>query len=300
LMGVWANLHAGFAAGLAIVALKIIVERSKPLMLWGGIALLSTLVNPYGYGLYAELWRTLSDSKLSSSITEWAPLSLNLDVAPYVVIVIVVLVAWRGWSFLRLVGIALCGAAIWSNRNMSLLVVGSAGFVSSYLGQIEATLKSIVVRGESLFRAGWFNASLCLGVGVLFPIALLLYPPALPGSLTLEVPSNAIASLRSQPCRGHLFNDYNYGGIIIWQLPGVPDYIDGRMPSWEGPRGSYLALYNRVLRGGSFAQAEFARYNIQCVLISKYDSSLSGWLSAQSDWHMTLDSQEAQLWRHGQ
>jgi hypothetical protein len=296
LMAMWANLHAGFAAGLAIVVLKSITGRSIRLAGWAIAALLATLANPYGYGLYVELWRTLGDSKLSSAITEWAPLSPNQDVAPYLVAIIVCLIVWRGFRFPRLVGMGLCAAAIWSNRNMSLLVVGTCGYMSDYFGHIETKLRRIDSQWP---KVGKLSSWVAVAVGVGLPIALLLYPPNLPGSLTLASPSMAIASLKADPCQGHLFNDYNYGGLIIWQLPGVPDYIDGRMPSWVGPNGSYLQRYDQVLAGGTVAEQEFVRFDVRCALISHNDVRLSRWLAIQPGWRLTLQGQDAQLWRKG-
>jgi hypothetical protein len=285
---IWANLHAGFAAGLALMLLKVFTNKSRSLAKWTVAAAAATVINPYGVELYVELARTLGDAKLSSSITEWAPLSLNQDVAPYLVAICVCLVIWRGSGFARMAGTGLLAAAIWSNRNMSLLVVGTAAMLGDMAHHGMRVLRSIAV--PLWLRSRWT---------VLYPIALLLYPPTLPGSLTLTVPSMALASLKSAPCSGHLFNDYNYGGLIIWKLPGVPDFIDGRMPSWTGPQGRYLDIYNHVLEGNAFTGSEFNRYNVRCAIISKYDTKLSAWLSSKTDWHLTVNTQDAQLWRQG-
>jgi hypothetical protein len=179
---------------------------------------------------------------------------------------------------------------------MSLLVVGTVGMMANLFHRVAFQIKSSA-RLSSWGESGILAISISVLVGIIYPVSLLLYPPKLPDGLTLNYPAKAIASLRSQACPGHLFNDYNYGGIILWQLPGVADYIDGRMPSWVGPRGKYLDIYNRTLGGGAYTTEEFARYNIQCVLISQYDTKLSSWLSTQPPWHLSIRSQDAQLWR---
>jgi hypothetical protein len=74
-------------------------------------------------------------------------------------------------------------------------------------------------------------------------------------------------------------------------------YIDGRMPSWSGPRGRYLYLFVRVLDEGKFADEEFARYNIRCALIPKYDKKLSAHLRTKPGWRLELTADDAQLWR---
>jgi hypothetical protein len=296
LMAVWANLHAGFVAGFALIAVKIVLERSRVLLVWLAAAVFATVANPYGIGLYAELARTLGDNKLSTSIAEWAPLSINQDVAAYLVAIAMCLVVWRTWDFFRTVGTGFVAATVWSNRNMSLLVVGTVGMIAE-LSHLFARQLNSSVRVPSWIKSGIFTFSISVLVGVFYPVSLLLFPPVLADSLTLQYPAMALASLRTQVCPGHLFNDYNYGGIILWKLPGVPDYIDGRMPSWVGPRGRYLNIYDRTLNGGSFTAQEFARFNIQCALISRYDTHLSSWLGTQPSWHLDIRSQDAQLWR---
>ena len=32
---------------------------------------------------------------------------------------------------------------------------------------------------------------------------------------------------------GRMYNDYSYGGFLLWWMPGVKIFIDGRMPAWR-------------------------------------------------------------------
>lgn len=84
LMTIWTNSHGGFAAGLCIL-LAILGLRSVELLLkrgfacWktighfsvvGGFAILSVLVNPYGYEL--PYWMLVSLSQPRPEVSEWA------------------------------------------------------------------------------------------------------------------------------------------------------------------------------------------------------------------------------------
>jgi hypothetical protein len=294
LFALGANLHAGFALGLAMVALKAGLDRSRWLGVWGLAAAVATLVNPYGYGVYVELWRTMSDGKLSSRIVEWGPLALNYTVTPYVVAVIVILMLMQGWGFVRIRGAALVLAALWTNRQLPLMVVGTLGVVS---GQIERGLRSLdsLLVGRRAYK--WMRLVVPLAVGVLFPVAVLLWPPHKNGGVNLQQPVVALRQLKAHPCRGHIFNDYNFGGFIIWALPGVPDYIDGRMPSWRGPQGSYMDRYVEVLKGGAITDQEFTKYNIQCAVLSRYDDKLSRHVGRQAGWRLAVKAGGTELWR---
>jgi hypothetical protein len=77
----WVNLHGGWLVGLAVVAAWSAVEASPfrraaiPRPVLGGVtvlALLATLVNPYGVGMWTFLARTVGLSR--PNVNDWRPL----------------------------------------------------------------------------------------------------------------------------------------------------------------------------------------------------------------------------------
>ncbi len=91
LFAVWANVHGGFVAGFGLLGLTFLVEvgvslfgsdlaerqRARDraghvLLLFGG-ALLATLVNPYGIGLYPWIFSLLGDPYFMKLHMEWLP-----------------------------------------------------------------------------------------------------------------------------------------------------------------------------------------------------------------------------------
>ncbi|QQR52875.1 hypothetical protein IPG36_02035 [bacterium] len=137
-----------------------------------------------------------------------------------------------------------------------------------------------------------------VAIGITYPFVAAFWRwPLSTSPQTLDRPTQALAALRDFPCRGNVFNDYTYGGLMIMSLPGVPVYIDGRMPSWHGLEGSYLDRYVQVLKGEEIMQTEFARYDVQCVLLSDFDTKLSDALANDPQWRRTIKAQNAELWR---
>jgi hypothetical protein len=184
LMLTWANLHAGFAVGLAMGVLRVAMTRDWRLARWLGLAAAATLINPYGMGVYTELWRTVSDGNLSRYIIEWMPLGVSWAVTPYLVLVGVALV-WRrgsGFDLVRIGGLLM--AAVWSSRHEPLLVVGSL----AYAGEV------LAVR--------WRWASAAGGIlGVVAILGLLVAPYGIQVTYVSDQPWSAIRALRSDPCR---------------------------------------------------------------------------------------------------
>ncbi len=290
---IWANVHGGFVIGLAIASLAAVWRREWYLGGWIGIAGLAAMLNPYGWRVYEEIWRTMSDGKLAGRIVEWAPLSPTPATAPYVVLIIVLVLTMHGWGFDRVRAIGLIVAALWSNRHMPMLVVGTIGLFDHTVRRIQTLWQSRMgKRGAGLVPV------LVVAIGVAYPLLLLFWRwPLSTSPQTLDRPTQALAALRDSPCRGNVFNDYTYGGLMIMSLPGVPVYIDGRMPSWRGPEGSYLDRYVQVLKGEEIMQSEFARYDVQCVLLSDFDAVLSETLAKDQRWRQTIKAQNAELWR---
>lgn len=109
-------------------------------------------------------------------------------------------------------------------------------------------------------------------------------------------PVRGLASLKEQPCEGRVFNDYNFGGLVIWQVPGTLVYIDGRMPSWREGDVSYMANFRRVLDETEFARAEFERYGVKCALVEKQHGRLIKQLVTEG-WRVDVKDELAVLLR---
>lgn len=290
---VWANLHAGFIAGLAILAFFAIKNRQKILAAVLGLSVLATFINPYGPRLYVEIARTTFDGSLHFQIAEWAIF--------YVPIAATAFVCLWGASFWLLrrkklsnwidVGPILFAAALSATRNIPLFVIATMQDLDNFFGEIKIQLpktpdlpSKIVLRLFAISVSGWLV--------YVFVTTFIPWPqPYAP------YPVQAAAYLRTNPCSGNLFNDYNYGGYLIWQLPSQPVYIDGRMPSWRNSSGQkYFDIYNKVIDNKATRTSQFAKYNIRCVLLSRnsFNNQLLNYLQV-SGWHTAVLTSKSEL-----
>lgn len=265
---VWANVHAGFIIGLAVLLYLAVYERRPRLFGVFVLSALATLLNAYGPRLYEEVGRTLFDPTLHSQINEWTPFSLPTASVPFIV-------AWASGMFLfgaRTVrswlrpSVLLLIGSLSATRNVPLFVGGALAEVDRWftrlLGAVPATLTAAGKR--------WARGLLIISaLGLLYAAYVGLWP-LVPGR-EADYPVAAVTYLRAHGCEGgQLFNDYDFGGYLIWQLPGRPVYVDGRMPSWKDPQGQkYMTRYYDLLANPQLSHREFARYDIRCSLLQK-------------------------------
>lgn len=289
----WANLHAGFIVGLALIAYFAIRKRQKALVAILALSCLATFINPYGPRLYVEVARTTFDGSLHFEISEWSVLYIPAASAALICL-------WgAGFWLLRRkrlanwldVGPIMLAATLSATRNMPLFVIATVKDLDNFYDDIKNKIPKELDRPRKIV----------LGLFVAVTIGWLTY---VLGSTFIpwpqrnaSYPVQAVAYLRSNPCQGHIFNDYDYGGYLIWQLPSQPVYIDGRMPSWRNSSGQkYLTIYNQVISNKTIRQRQFAKYDIQCVLLSR--SSLNNKLLAslqKSGWKTAVQANGSEL-----
>jgi hypothetical protein len=269
---VWANLHAGFIAGFGILGFLAVKQRRKIWLYILGASILASFINPYGPRLYVEIFRTLSDHELHNQINEWFPVHMPmlswifaiLWASGFVLFTRKKLASWLNLSLILLL------SALSANRNVPLFVVAS---VKDLNGNFSRALK-VLPRGLDIPR----KLIVCFSAGMVLSVVLLgayeVYSSVANNNREADYPVQAVAYLTAHPCRGNLFNDYNYGGFLIWKLPSEPVFIDGRMPSWRDPSGhKYLDTYFSILKTPSVQKTQFKKYNIQCVLLGSKASN---------------------------
>lgn len=282
---VWVNLHGGFIIGLAVLGYMGLRYWQRRWWLLLAACLVATCVNPYGLRIYIEVARTVFDSGLHQQITEWRPLHVVPKAWP-----IIVIWAMGFWLFARRtwqnwLGLAplLLLASLSATRNIPLFTIVALRDLDSYARQF-AALPAWYSRAARL-AAGAFS---CLVVvALVVPMASAAQTAS---SREAPYPRQPVAYLQQHPCPGNVFNNYNFGGYLIWKVPSAAIYIDGRMPTWSDSAGqSYIEQYNRAMREPAVLRAEVARYDIRCALLATGDTQAiqtlrsDGWRTAAQD-----------------
>lgn len=288
----WANLHGGVAIGLVLVAYWAIAKRSVALSLLLALSAAVTLVNPYGVGLYVEIFRTMLDGSLRWVIAEWIPIGDIWQTVCYVAVwgAGFLLLYGKKWRRYFQVDVLVFLAALSSIRHYPLFVVLSLPFTGQYVTEVVRKIPAklhvaqlrilLLVSGVIILISGW-------GIYDMYSLSF---------DKESTYPRAAVAYLQKHPCDGNVFNDYGSGGYLIWKLPDQKVYIDGRMPSWEHNGRKYMTDYLRIFEDDAFRKEQFETHTINCALIRDTDKHPSladhlrsdGWREVSNDGRFVL------------
>jgi hypothetical protein len=196
----------------------------------------------------------LGDARVGELFDEWAPLHRLHGFYPGVAaaiamaaIVVASLATAAGrrvhWADRLAVGLALTAAGLFTMR---LLPLGAIALAPSLALAWETESRAARTAGE---LPRWLAGAAVIAAGAWLTVAR-----ARPLGLGLardEFPVAAAAFVKAHEARGRLYNDFHYGGYLIWTLgEGYPVFVDGRS----------MALYGVefVLRSAPTSDAELS------------------------------------------
>ncbi len=244
LFALWANLHIQFVDGLLLLAAASVEAmasrwtarsaqpaRAAPLLgaLVGSV--LATCVNPYGWHLYRAAYDLAAQPGVLNHVSELQAIPFR-GMPDYGVLLLALgAAAVLGWE--RRVSLfegASFGLACWlafrSQRDVWILTVVASAVIASRVSQRLRQPAS-----ASTSRASPFLAALtCIGPALILWVgfrALHLNNSRLADDLAKEMPVRAVEAVRSRGYAGPLYNDYSWGGYLMWSLR-MPVSLDGR------------------------------------------------------------------------
>ncbi len=308
---VWANFYANFVFGLVAVFLYFGLETlrlrkvSLKLVLVSLLSVAATLVNPYGVFLWKTLFAEAGSLLMRNTIAEWLPPDAHTDFGLFFFV------------FLFFVAFLM----ILKSRRLNLTEVGLIavfalmGIFSIYYIPLFAIIVGPFLRRnlKAVAQLPIFNnqmrqfiklfASVFLVVFALIVGPLVQLPEVWSQSHDSKVlaeaadyPYEAVEFLQRNPQEGHIFNDYVWGGYLIWQLPEVKTFIDGRMPAWREKDKYVFEDYMAVTQLKPGWEDVLEKYNISYFLI-KTDSALAQTLKVHPGWNMIYEDDLAAVFR---
>ncbi len=279
---------------------------------WSGISGLAVLLNPNGFNTWLIPFQTVNVGVLQNLIAEWAsPDFHELAQQPLLWLVFATL-ASIGLSGRQLDGtdlLAVCGfgmMAFISKRHFGPFALAALPVLSRHLwpalqawrervnlpAQLMAAIqsrqakeminRSFLQRATNLLVAGIF-ALLAAG-----KVVAVSHPAAMTGYLAQVYPVEAVAWLDEHPPNGNLLNEYNWGGYLIWSLPEIPVFVDGRTDLFGD---EILGQWLQMVQGADGWQTTLEGWEVQTVILQA-DRPLVGLLQ-QNGWEVQYRDAQA-------
>lgn len=292
LSAAWANIHSSvtmlpllFVAEAAWQAVN--KENCKPLLTAALVSAVGTLLSPHGIGLWEYAVREgLMTHEYRAHIFEWMPFDFG---APWM----------AGVFFISAIVLL---AAVAQGKAKTLDFARAAGFwalaLMSRIYMPYAVLSTAVLFGclKFEFREKYFKA---IAVLIVFFSAALVFARGVPGDLETAAekcgyPVKAVQYLQENP-RGKIFNDYGFGGYLIWK--GVPVYIDGRADLYKHNEifTRYMDPFGEGEKASGFVGSSGADAALLAAM-SRYDQLLAESL----EWECVYRDESAVVYRKKQ
>ena len=284
---VWANLHAGFPAGIILLGLFIFArtikhwrgDRARALWFMGmgiasGILTLGvTLINPYGLHLYREIFSVAGSSETVRYIVEWRSgfiVSPTLNLVIWSGLYLWLLIFWRKHNslFEIITTVIFFGFFAKSARMGPLWIVTTLPLLVIGLRLAKDSAKDL---NSQKLPTLFFKAGIPFSAVILFSYAFWSYQIPV-------YPDRAVDFLKQQASRQAnfiLFNEYGWGGYLAERAPEIKVFIDGRMPHWIGQDGQgAMRDYVTLLYNGTpeEARAILARRGVNVVFLQNTSS----------------------------
>jgi hypothetical protein len=320
LMALWVNMHAGFAVGIALILLVIIgmalaglARRESSAALWRRLRSLflvliacvgAVLLNPNGARMYSYPFETLKSHAMMQYIEEWrSPNFHELMFQPLALLLLATLSALAvSRKRIRLPELLLLVTAAWaslrSGRNVPFFVLIAMPLLAEHTWDLLT----------SQHWGQWFtapekrevgaNAALNIVLNVLLLVAAPLTLAVVrvhhtvsnqAASEAQQFPAAAVEFMRDHRPPQPIYNEYGWGGYLIWKLPDYRVYIDGRADVYGD---AFIEEFLAIHDGETNWQESLNRYEVRTVLV-KPDAALASLLRQEQNWLKVFEDSQA-------
>ena len=298
LFALWVNLHGGWivGAGLLVVWTSVQMCRSQaPRALIAGVALLSalaTLVNPYGWQMWAFLAGTV---RMSRDIAEWRPLLTLpvLDWVPWLLVVVGVIVCAVSKPRPPLERLAMIAMLAYSAfrvaRTAPLCVVAAAVLMRP---SVLATRFNVPLSFDPPSRSALrgFGAAL-LALAVISGVVSTRLARCIPIAGGWSPDLVAGQALIDSKVRGKMVTWFDWGEYALWHLGGgLRVSMDGRRETIYSDTvlEEHFALYEGTPEGVAYLQRLSADY----VWLPASKTRVRDWLAVHG-YRIDVDSADS-------
>ncbi len=247
LFALWANVHIEFIDGLVVLAIAATESllasrwpaiqtrlRSRWLLAIFLASIAATLANPYGWKVYQSAYDLVSQSGVLDKITELQAMPFR-SLPDWLVLLLALAAACalaraRHFAFFETILLAFALVVSFrSQRDVWVVVIAACAILASRLQGNPENRMRLTARFAPFIALA---AALTVFLGCRM---LRVNNNSLRAALARVMPVQAVEAVKAQGRGGPLYNDYNWGGYLIWSLR-LPVSIDGRAALDGTPR----------------------------------------------------------------
>jgi hypothetical protein len=249
-------------------------------MIWIGVGMVAAVViNPSGAAMLLYPFKTVGIQSLQDLIAEWQSPNFHMtNVQPF---------AWMLLSVVGLVGASKKGIrleefllvagfgylSLLAGRNIALFALftpvvmawhGSAAIerLGEFLG-VELSLKTRRKVARPRLVLNWLILFL-VAIAVVIKVALVFPESENQKAFADTFPVSAVEFLRTAQPEGQIFNTYNWGAYLMWELPEYPTFVDGRTDLFND---EIIDQWLTAARGEAGWVEVFDQWEINLVLV---------------------------------
>lgn len=308
----WVNLHGGFIIGLAYLLLHLILtlfltDPDKPPViplkhqfLIFALSFLATFANPYTYRVHQLSFQMLGNQTARAFNQDWLPAIISPNPAIQTSFWII--------TILTLLTIITTNTSQYHKLLLTLLFIPHFYYPRFTLPLSTALLFSLPPSLEFWFVRFKRQLNFKAPIPAVLTFFLLAYSLLKPTTQNLrntlcaythpacyakisqglvDLPFNAITYLKLNPPPPNLLNNINWGGYLVWQLPGTKIYADSKMDNYFPGGKPFLQEYADLFLTKSDWSSYLDQHHINSALLSP-DDPLSNKLTSDPNWILTF------------
>lgn len=292
----WSCIHGSFLLGFALLffffifSLLFLRKRKKDifiLFLASIVAFIGTLATPYGIGLYSFLGG-YGQTFYLTNIQEWLPFYYFPIQYPQLVYLAVLSAFWILYFYklktekrlkeldlwqLFLFGLFLL-LALKSRRNFPLTFVATVPFLTKIVTEVLIGAREEI---KINFRYLRYLLLLCFSLVIISLLTEIKINNNPFISYCNNYPCQAINFLEnnSQYQEARIFNEYGWGGYLLWQYPKGKIFIDGRLPQVVYKDKTFLEEYLLAFKKETNLDEYLNNHEVELVLLKTKDDKIA-------------------------
>lgn len=317
----WVNLHSSFILGLLLIflfafseavnvfAFRQAPEKSNHLITVFLCGALVSLANPNHVKMFLYPFETLFNKQHMDLIFEWQSPNFHLVQMQAVELFIFLSVAAMIFSGIKVKKLDLflffffLHFALHSLRNLPYFALVYAPLLAAHIGafsqktnrflsRITIFNKLVTADEKASVEIPILNALLLIFL-IAFCVSRIPYPATLSKTVSVkDFPAGAVSYLKTHHLSGNLFNEYDWGGYLIFELyPQKKVFIDGRMDIHVK---TTVPDYLKLMRYEKGWESVVKKYNLRIFLLRE-NNVLARILRERKDYRVVYEDKTCVL-----